>query len=49
MAFNEKSLTLNDQLDIVVARWFTQDDTVATNPFIMSIDELELKGETKKM
>ena len=44
MAFNEKPLALNDELDSVVVR---QDDTVATKLFTMSIDELGLKGETK--
>ena len=43
MAFNEKPLTLNDQLYIVVALRLTQDDTVATKSFTMSTDELELK------
>ena len=47
MAFNEKPLTLNDQLDSVVALWFTQNDTVVTKSFTKSIDELGSKGETK--
>ena len=47
MAFNEKPLTLNDQLDSVVALRLTQDDTVATKSFTMSIDELKSKGKTK--
>ena len=36
MAFNEKPLTLNDQLDSVVALRLTKDDTVATKSFTMS-------------
>ena len=40
MAFNERPLTLDDQVDNVVARQFIQDDTVATKSFTRSIDEL---------
>ena len=43
MTFNEKPLTLNDQLDSFVARRLTQDDTIAKKLFTMSTDELESK------
>ena len=43
MAFNEKPLTLNDQLDSFVAQRLTQDDTIEKKYSQWAQDELESK------